>query len=191
MEKNNSFEVTTGRVNPPGIVQELKSKADRDPAFKAVFTKFGARQRSRNQVTIRALMLSMQKDGFNFPLTKYQEILKFLSELDIGTLSVDRKGQIRALVNVRLTLQSIGQAVIEKSDLKPFKQAYRYRKLDASTPVAKVPAKPSAEPDKTYRTELKITVDGNTMTYPGATVSPEDLGNFLINFSRLNKRAKK
>lgn len=178
-------------TKPTDVVQALKAKAIEDEAFKAVCYKFGFRVRSRNQITVRTLMLTMQKDGFNFPLSKYQEILQFLSFCDIGKLVTDRKGVVRALIDIRLTLQSIGKAALEDATLKPFRQAYKYKKLDTGSVAKYVAARTINVDPQSYKTELKINVDGVIMTYPGISVKPEELGTFLLNFSRLNKKTNK
>lgn len=173
------------------IIDALKAKAKEDPAYHAVFLKFAVRKRSRNQVTVRNLTLSMQKDSFNFPTTKYQEVLKFLAGMGFGKVVEDRKGNLKGLYDISITLQSIGKAALEQnSPLKQFKRPNRYSKMvtDVSPEVEK---ETPAEPLKGGKVELKITIDGRVLTYPGFEMNPDALGSFLVNFNRLSKKVKK
>lgn len=173
------------------IIEALKAKAKEDPAYHAVFLKFAMRERSRNQVTIRNLTLSMQKESYNFPTTKYQEVLKFLASMGFGRVVEDRKGNLKGLYDISITLQSIGKAALEQnSSLKQFKRPNRYSKIVTET-SPKVEKETPVEPLKGGKVELKITIDGKTLTYPGFEMNPDALGNFLVNFNRLSTKVKK
>lgn len=75
---------------------------------------FASRQRTRHQVTLRALSMRMKKEGFEHKDAEYAQVLKLLSESGFGTLEKDGKGRVKALKNVVATLQSLGAAVAAK-----------------------------------------------------------------------------
>ena len=94
------------------ITEQLKKIASTQVG-KAVFLSWGLRKRGRNQVTVRALALRMQKEGFTYATSDYEEFLKRLAKAGLGRAITTHDGRIKALVEVKYTLQSIGQAALD------------------------------------------------------------------------------
>src|SRR5260221_477296 len=86
----------------------LQTAAHRDPVFSAVSLMFSQRKRTRRQVTVGALAQRMHKEGFEFKPSDYARVLKTLSGLGIGHLKLSPKGRIKALTDISVTLQSVG-----------------------------------------------------------------------------------
>lgn len=99
----------------------LKTKVKTDPCFHAVMQQWTKRERSRSQVTVAGLMLHMRKTGYNYPKSRYQEVIKFLADAGMGKLIKSRTGQVKSMDDVRYSLQSIGTSALGKPDFKPNK----------------------------------------------------------------------
>lgn len=170
------------------VVDALKERVKTDPLFNAIMHRFAIRERARNQVTLTNLRITMIKEGYsNFPVTKYQEALKFLASLGFGRLETNASGKVTALVDIRHTLQSIGQVAsdMKGAKLEGFTPANVYEPLqepagrvvpevDAPKPVA--PETPSAD----YPAVLQVTIDGKVVHFPlPRAISPAELG-FLL-----------
>lgn len=97
------------------VVQALRLEAKQNPVFDAITTVFALRERARSQVTVRALQQRMQAEGYELEKEQIEHALKFLANLRIGTLVTGRPydgrpGRVKALVNIKYTLQSVGKA---------------------------------------------------------------------------------
>ena len=175
------------RRNPKAVVDRLREEAQQNPVFNAVATWLATRDRTRQQITMSHLRITMQREGFNFKREQYEDVLKFLATLGIGRIELDR-GQISALKDIRVTLQSVGTAALgTESKLDKFAPAINFQSL----PVKPAPPKPQAKPPTlaaplkpeppSYATSLVVQIDGNTVTFPlpkGLTTS--ELG-YLLN----------
>lgn len=94
------------------VIETLKHDADKDAAFNAVCHVFALRKRARHMVSLRALTKKMEAEGFKYSTEQYASILKRLATLGVGRLETDAKGKVRALRDIKLTLQSIGKAAL-------------------------------------------------------------------------------
>lgn len=92
------------------MIEKLKAEQSHNKVASAVFHMFAMRQRSRHQITTRSLYYAMRGEGYKFSPSDYSQVLKFLATIGVGELEVDRKGRVKALKNVKVTLKSLGEA---------------------------------------------------------------------------------
>lgn len=97
-------------INEKEVIQTLKTETAKDSALNAVLHMFATRERARDQVTIQALENRMKEEGFAYEHAEYVRILRLLAKLGLGRLDTDPSGKVRALKDVKVTLQSIGLA---------------------------------------------------------------------------------
>jgi hypothetical protein len=149
--------------NPIVVTQALRDLKASNPVADALFTDWALRQRARANVTMHGLEQRMKADGFAFDKQEYGKVLKFLAGLGLGRLDTDHKGRVRALKDVKTTLQSIGLAACgEKGAVVPFRQRNRFVKLvpkaaapAEGTPVPATP-KPQIQPVPMRRRRPKV-----------------------------------
>lgn len=105
------------------LVTALSQEVQKNPVFKDFALHCVTRQRARKELTLTSVSRNMKAEGFDYSDAQLIQVLKTLSELDIGKLDRDHKGRIRGLKDIRLTLQSLGAAALgqENPNLKPFK----------------------------------------------------------------------
>jgi hypothetical protein len=127
---------TTGdsKMNEQTAIQTLKKEIKSNPAADAVFHLFAARQRARHQVTVRALFYKMSKEGFKFTKSDYAAVLKRVGQLGFGRIEYDRTGNVQALKDIKVTLQSLGEAVIrqEQVAISAYNKRNRFTQLASS-----------------------------------------------------------
>jgi hypothetical protein len=102
---------------PNKAIETLKSLAKRSQAASDVFHEMAMRERTRNQITIRALALRMSKAGFKHPQSEYEVVLKALADCGFGNLKYSKRGRVTSVVGIQTTLQSIGKAVVQGADM--------------------------------------------------------------------------
>lgn len=135
------------------LIDNLKKEAQTNEAFNAVCHMFALRKRARNDVTVEALTRRMEKEGFKYTKEQYVDILKTMSKLGIGKLDSTASGKVRALKDVKMTLQSIGKAAVATSDLRTFRKRNRFAAIDI--PREHLAETPKEEPAKeATKTEL-------------------------------------
>lgn len=98
------------------IIESLRTEAGTNKLAAAVFHLFAMRERSRRCITVRSLALKMKAEGFIYNKQEYLPFFHFLSKLDLGSLERNRRGGVRALRDIPVTLQSIGLAAVGKSN---------------------------------------------------------------------------
>lgn len=119
-------------MNTQMVVETLKKEADKDEAFKDVSHVFASRKRARRQVTVASLANRMAKEGFGHSRTDYARVLRRLADLGFGSLQKDAKGNIKALKDIRISLQSIGAAAVgEAQKLINARQRVKFSALSA------------------------------------------------------------
>lgn len=185
---------STQRVSD--TVSAIRAEAQRNEIFGAICYNFAHRQRTKETLTVRGLKARMEKEGADFRREDYVKAMEFLASLGLGTLKRDNKGRVTALTNMRVTLQSIGQAsALQVKDLKNFKRQRRFSKLpemvmrkaaeyvsDKNAQVSPILAKAK------YTVSLIVKMNGNPITIPGPIeLAPDELGEFLIEFSEMTK----
>lgn len=159
-------------MNMQETIVALNNKAASSKCANAVFHAFALRQRARQQVTLVALMAKMENEGFKFKVSEYQDVLKFLGDLGLGTLAFGAKGQIRALTQVKITLQSIGEAAIgSRTKFDSFKQRAKFKKLStkerivaATSPAQVERRQPPAGATAGVRLSVTAIINGKPVT---------------------------
>jgi hypothetical protein len=122
-------------MNNTSVIQSLRQEASSNKISADIFLCLGLRERARNDVTVTGLAARMKEDGFDYPEAEYARFIRFLANLQLGTLKTDSKGRAVAIQDIRLTLQSIGQAALgERHSFLAWKQRKRYIKLLGSSP---------------------------------------------------------
>lgn len=112
------------------MIEVLKQEAAKNETFKTVCLMWAFRERARSQVTVTALSARMKKEGFDFPKSRYRDILKFLAGAGLGKLDTAPNGDIRALKEIKVSLQSLGKSVCSGSkDLKNIQKRNKYQKV--------------------------------------------------------------
>lgn len=126
--------------NQKEVIDTLRIESKSDPVVNAVLTMFGARERARDRVTLHALTQRMKDEGFVYDQASYIKVLKLLAKLGLGKLDIDPAGRVRALREVKVTLQSIGQAAVgQESSIQEWNQRNKFREIPVieAAPVKK------------------------------------------------------
>lgn len=159
---------TTLTPNHSSIVEGLKKESENNACFKAVLKVFANRKRARQQITLATLKLKMSKEGFNFPQVQYENVLKSLADLGIGKLDFDPKGQLRSLKNIKLTLQSIGKAALNKEQkLSILRLSTEFEDVPNTEAVIKAPLIVASNPlPIEYPIAITVKIDGESISFP-------------------------
>lgn len=153
---------TVTRPAAKNLISALREEAAKSPVFNSVCLVFSMRERTRQQITIPSLMVTMDKEKFSFSKEELGKVLRFLSSLGIGTLEYDRGGKVQALKNIKVTLQSIGLAALAKKEgLDKFHAQPQFQSLVANTASKAAPA------TKTVQLPTPGTTD-NTNRFPAS-----------------------
>lgn len=104
-------------MNNKEVVFALRTEVKNDKVFSDVCQMFAERQRSRHQVTVKSLSLRMHYlYGVKHTDNDYRKVLTTLATLGFGRVENDRAGRLRALKDVKTTLNSIGKVAIGKTE---------------------------------------------------------------------------
>lgn len=143
------------------VLEKLKNEAKTNPASNAVFHVWALRKRARGQVNLNSLYNKMKKEGFTHNKKEYASLLNLLASLDIGTLDLNIRGEIRALKNVKIKLQSLGNAVVGEGTLSNFRSRNKFVPITIEKPdVIKVLKE---MPDAV---NIEVLIGGKTITIP-------------------------
>lgn len=173
------------KSNMYNMVENLRKEAKNNPVFHTICKLFAARERARQQVTLSNLRLTTAKEGFNFTKQQHEQVLKFLASVGVGKLDIDTKGELRALKDIRFTLQSIGAAAIAKSEgLDKFKMQAQFNSLptkdtqEKKYSTARAPLK--ADVSGRYAAALVVRIDGQSVQFElPKGVTTKELGEIL------------
>lgn len=135
-------------MNTNNAINALKELSSKSKAASDFFHDCALRERTRGQITLMGLKLRMKRSGFEYSTAEYANILKAMADCGFGTLRLDSKGKIFALINVKTTLQSIGRAVVSGSPDSPLKNLaprHKYSPLVASEDPIEVPKAAKAQ----------------------------------------------
>lgn len=178
------METTILRRAPPLTV--LQRNAASNICLKAVMQQFSKRQRTRASLTVTGLALAMKKEGLDFSKASYQVVLELLAENGFGTLKYGKTGKPIALVDIKVTLQSIGTAVLKGvPDLKIFRPAAKFKEIDAPEQDMPKDFIESKSADR-FGLSLSILLPGGALTVNCKNkVRLEDFGDFLSDFYTL------
>lgn len=119
-------------MNLDQSIKKLQSESTTHAGLSDVMHVLAVRQRARQILTAKALTKRMHREGF----TGWSEkdiggVLKLLATLGFGTLDLDPKGRVRALKAIKVSLQSLGAAVLGEDSLKLFRQRQRFQSVAA------------------------------------------------------------
>lgn len=177
-------------TNQIQVIDTLKQLANSDSVANAVFHMWALRERARHEVTVDGLHARMKKEGFTHAKQQYAPLLELMARLGFGKLYRDGKGNIVALREVRMTLQSIGRAVCGrelKPQLRPFKKKniFQTMSLNRELMVEPTPPKPIVPPKAPIalaeKGEITVSFDSKSLTFPiNGDLSDEEIA-FLIN----------
>ncbi len=152
-------------------IERLREEAKKNSAANAVFHIFALRQRTRGIITIHSLTQKMKKEGFEYGRQEYVNLLKLLAELGFGKLE-EKRGRIKALRDITVTLQSLGEAVLNKnSSTRGFNKRNKFTAL----PGLKTNLAPKPMPVEAAPTEVSVTFDIRMNDKVIATLVPKDL----------------
>lgn len=132
-------------------IEILKNMATTNKAANDVFHDFATRERARGQVTLRALTLRMKKEGFNHDAKAYAQVLKSLADCGFGDLRMNKRGNVIGVFGIRTTLQSIGKAIIGRTE-----KVIKYAPRNKYSPLKSEPVpEPALDPKKIEPREAK------------------------------------
>lgn len=194
------------------LVESLHKYALKNKVFDAVCHVWALRQRSRRQVTVAGLMYAMKRDGFTqYSKAQYKEVLAFLASVGVGRLNSSGT----ALLDVKISLQSLGQATLtvgqRTSNLKQHRNpALKFKKLHllqnaeaASTTAADIAAAASEalhvktfiepvvaaetpRPGRTYPAFLTVLIEGKPIKFKASdNITADNLMQFLTQFKEV------
>lgn len=179
-------QVNQDTVRISDAATEIKKHSEISDVFNAMCANFAGRQRTKETLTVRALTARMEQAGYGYTKEDYANELMFLSKLGIGTLKRDNKGHIQALTDLKVTLQSIGQACATAKNLKQWRKQRRFKKLPhLSNETPKL-----GTPKKMYTANLVVNIEGRPIKLSSVELAPEELGEFMIEFSHMTKKIK-
>lgn len=170
-------------TNSKEVISTLKLEAKKSPAADAVFHVWALRKRARSIVTLAALDQKMRQEGFHYAKSDYAPLLKLLASLGVGHLSIDSKGRVVALKDIKTTLQSLGKAICEgeASNVKTFRKRARFTPVPAHI----APEAPQVkQPMPGLRVQLSIVVNDKAVRLPTEGLSPEEIALLLGQFRK-------
>ncbi len=123
------------------MVESLKKEAASNKATNDVLFVFSNRERARQILTVSGLKQRMKAKGFDYSDDKYGEVLTTMAAAGVGTLQKDAKGRVHALKDIKITLNSLGKAVLNAEKVKGFtpKNTYVEVKVPQTTEVIAAP----------------------------------------------------
>lgn len=167
-------------MNMNQAIETLREESTKDPVMDAVLHMFATRKRTRSNLAVSVLDRKMKREKFTFQKSQYEAVIKRLSELGLGTLVKDHRGTIRGIKDVKVTFNSLAEAVYGKGMvLKALRRRNRYVKV---SPVAhQQPLIPHVVEDLAAKqVRLVFLVGGQEVTIPIPDAStPEEIG-YLI-----------
>ena len=155
-------QIENGKVlnmSPANLGTALKEAASFSQLFSDVCTIFAMRERSRAKVTVNTLKRAVEEAKLLYSKEDCRKVLTILAKYGIGRPVKDARGQIKAIVDIKYTLQSIGLTAIgNEGNLKPFHP----RVKQVSVPV--VQKQESAAPVETKLRKASPPVSNITIT---------------------------
>lgn len=162
-------------MNKNQVIESLQAQAKTNKVFSDVVHDFALRERARNIVTVQALKQRMKAERFNYSDKEYAETLEILARMGFGTIELDNKGKVKALKDIKVTLQSIGKVAVG-ADTHLDKNHFRnkFKPIITEVPAQVIP-KPLRTELKSLSTVLSITLD--VKGKPVVVTLPKDLSN--------------
>lgn len=164
------------------LASNIKAEASKNPVLFTVCEVFAHRQRTRQQITVASLQATMKKHRYNYSKEEIQRVIKIFADLGVGTIQHSSTGRVRALKNIKVTLQSLGAAAVDKGQ-KITAHRPRLHQVSLAMP-AEAPATPAPACCKVAFT---ITVDGKDIVFDLPQEVPKDrLGDFIASLYSQN-----
>ncbi len=167
------------------IAKQIRARAETSRTFAAMCKVFAERERTRRQITIHSLFITMTKAGYEFTRVEYMTELQFLADLGIGILELSRTGVLRALKSIDVTLQSIGlvgtgkKLVLEKSNVGALRKAnISFKRSAAKTKTVHIPTETAPVDKVADKATLILTINGRRMVLD---LVPKVSANELLN----------
>lgn len=123
-------------TNEKAMIETLRTEAAKNTALGDVLHMLATRERARFMISLSALTVRMHREGFKGTRSEYGLALAKLATAGVGALDRDPKGRVRSLKDIKISLPTLGRAVLGEDQLKGFKQRNRYQTvIDVPTPV--------------------------------------------------------
>ena len=165
--------------NPAHVTEALRKAAQTNKTFHDICFVFAMRERTRFEVNVISLRLSMAQEGYELKVKDIEQALVFLASLGIGKLKYDDKKRLVGLVEIRWTLQSIGKAAL--GEALAIVKSHKARKYQALAYNSRPPATPV--PIK-HNVSLSTIVAGKEIKFPLSTpLTSEELVQLIANFN--------
>lgn len=189
-------------MQPKDVIKQLQLRTAQDKPFQAVMARFAQRKRARQRITLRALFNDMKKQGHPYSKEEYGVVLAQLAMMGLGKLQYNTVGNMRALGELQVSFQSIGQvATGSLAPLQPVTfrppQKRRGRRgtiRDQSPSYKKVKTPPYPHDIKfstsprppttdTHLVVMALIIDGKTVNLPlPRPLSKQELGALITDF---------
>lgn len=155
----------------------LQKEFKENAAAHAVFESWANRERARDQVTVHSLAQKMRKEGHHFSSVEYSDLLRKLSKAGVGRLETSRTGRVKALKDIKLTLQSLGRAAVGMSSrLDRFTKQRQYSELVAA-------AKEIKEHSIEFPVSLTVVINGKPVNFRvPSNLSPDEIATLVKRF---------
>lgn len=98
-------------MNTREAIENLKKDTKLNPAAEAVFALLAERERSRQTLSVSALYQGMKLKGHSYSREEYRDVLRTLASKGFGTLTKNRRGNIKALEGIQVNLMTLGKAM--------------------------------------------------------------------------------
>lgn len=128
------------------LIESLKKLVVTNVVLNDVLLVFSMRERARNCLSLAALHDRMVTEKFQHTSADLAKVLDILAKHRVGTLDVDAKGKIRGLKQIKISIPTLGKAVIGEGGLKGYKTRNRFY-------VPQAPAKQEAPEPKSAPVE--------------------------------------
>lgn len=149
-------------MNVNEVVERLKQEAQNNQVASDVFHVLAVRRRARSELTLRSLYNKMTSEGFKHTSTEYSGVLELLGALELGTVQKNQRGRVKALVDVRATVESIGKAALGiRKDLAYFFPRDKVRRHVYAPKPRQIP-KPVV--NKVNKINLELIVNGKSLS---------------------------
>lgn len=151
-------------MNMDQVIESLRKEAQINSASNAVVHMFALRERARATIVLTSLHNKMVIEGFTFERQDFIPLVRLMASLGLGTLTVDSKGRVLGLHDIKVKLQSLGQAVCGK-DVKviKFKLRNRFRELPQ---VEFTPEPKKVVSSSEYKINLEVSINGRAVHIP-------------------------
>lgn len=149
------------------MIKKLKEESSNNPAAGSVFHLFAMRSRARGIITLRSLFLRMKIEGFSYTKEDYATVLTLLAKHGVGKLDLDAKGRVRSLKEIKISLPSLGKALVgQGKDLSKFRAKSHFAQI------------PPTKPIETKESFVELRVKGIPVRLRAAT-TPEEVSSLM------------